>query len=247
MPCAAAAAASAAKRERQGSAARRKADLSYGLEGGPLSAPLSVGQKQVARVHPLAGVSHSRNPPTLRMSVSMVHIRYACGVCVWGGGCRAAEACMLCGVGWGGWRVHKLQDCGRATVAYVWRGPQGEAGLPAYMRLVVAAGRQGSCDPLPRIASQRARASCPCPGLCAACDARPLHAGSAALFGSSIPFPRYPSASRCAATTSPVYRRASRSTSTCLRSTTVPSSWASLNGSGTACSRWAGGQGGVGG
>lgn len=45
---------SATKRERAGTA-RRKPDLSYGLEGGPLSMPLSVGQKQVARIHPLAG------------------------------------------------------------------------------------------------------------------------------------------------------------------------------------------------
>jgi hypothetical protein len=47
---------SATKRERAATG-RRKPDLSYGLEGGPLSMPLSVGQKQVARIHPLAGVS----------------------------------------------------------------------------------------------------------------------------------------------------------------------------------------------
>ncbi len=51
----------AAKRE--GAAAARggrRGDLSYGLEGGPLAMPLSVGQKQVARVHPLSGVSGAR-------------------------------------------------------------------------------------------------------------------------------------------------------------------------------------------
>lgn len=55
----------ASHRERQGAAGvgaqgrefGRNANLSYGLEGGPMSVPLSVGQKQVARVHPLSGVS----------------------------------------------------------------------------------------------------------------------------------------------------------------------------------------------
>jgi hypothetical protein len=41
------------------SSAPKKPDLSYGLEGGPLSMPLSCGQKQVARVNPLSGVSPS--------------------------------------------------------------------------------------------------------------------------------------------------------------------------------------------
>ncbi|EFJ47320.1 hypothetical protein VOLCADRAFT_120968 [Volvox carteri f. nagariensis] len=35
---------------------RHKPQLSYGLEGGPLGMPLSVGQKQVARINPLAGM-----------------------------------------------------------------------------------------------------------------------------------------------------------------------------------------------
>ncbi|PNH10444.1 hypothetical protein TSOC_002837 [Tetrabaena socialis] len=35
---------------------RSEAALSYGLEGGPLAMPLSVGQKQVARIHPLSGM-----------------------------------------------------------------------------------------------------------------------------------------------------------------------------------------------
>lgn len=50
----------AAQRERAGDTSGdrgRRADLSYGLEGGPLAMPLSVGQKQVARIHPLSGVS----------------------------------------------------------------------------------------------------------------------------------------------------------------------------------------------
>ncbi|KXZ54593.1 hypothetical protein GPECTOR_4g658 [Gonium pectorale] len=34
----------------------RHADLSYGLVGGLMAAPLSVGQKQVARIHPLSGM-----------------------------------------------------------------------------------------------------------------------------------------------------------------------------------------------
>ncbi|KAG2436100.1 hypothetical protein HYH02_011611 [Chlamydomonas schloesseri] len=49
----------AAQRERAGDTSGdrgRRADLSYGLEGGPLAMPLSVGQKQVARIHPLRGM-----------------------------------------------------------------------------------------------------------------------------------------------------------------------------------------------
>ncbi|KAG2426311.1 hypothetical protein HXX76_013068 [Chlamydomonas incerta] len=49
----------AAQRERAGDTSGdrgRRADLSYGLEGGPLAMPLSVGQKQVARIHPLSGM-----------------------------------------------------------------------------------------------------------------------------------------------------------------------------------------------
>ncbi|GLC33522.1 hypothetical protein PLESTM_000080500 [Pleodorina starrii] len=46
----------AAHRDRTFTAPSHKAQLSYGLEGGPLGMPLSVGQKQVARINPLAGM-----------------------------------------------------------------------------------------------------------------------------------------------------------------------------------------------